>query len=162
MSQPRFQPDDTSRGVDYLYHTSTFVCDSKTESIELYCPFIPDTISFHMCAQGHLVVDANPINNEMKLPVPFWFNGFNESFPSLFIQTVVAESTDLIVGSPRVAVCNFANTYNPVTRFSNMARKEYRGNYNIRFFTPPAYNIQNVGLYVLTIEFSRKRTAEDR
>lgn len=155
--------DETTLGIDYLYYTSTLLCSATNNvaanNTEIYCPFIPDTISIHMCAQG-LPDEKNGVVT---------FNAYSQlgavadsSTAAVALQTVVATSTDLIPGVNRLAVCNFLNTYNPVTRFSNTSRKEFRGKYNIAFLFPPDYNALLTGAsFVVTIEFSRKRTKED-
>lgn len=156
--------DETTQGVDYLYYTSTNLCaatnDVKSNTVEIYCPFIPDTIAIQMCAQG--LPDPGQ-GNAIDINIREDLNGnAGTSTSSMAIQTAVATSVDLLPGVSRLAICNFLNTYNPVTRFSNISRKEFRGTYNISFLIPPNYNALLTGVsFIVTIEFSRKRTKED-
>lgn len=89
--------DETTLGIDYLYYTSTLLCSATNNvaanNTEIYCPFIPDTISIHMCAQG--------LPDEKSGVVTF--NAYSQlgavadsSTAAVALQTVVSHHSDRI------------------------------------------------------------------
>lgn len=153
-----FKPDQASEGVDYLYYTQVIVCDAANNEFELTCPFIPDTISTHMVAQASIAAG----NAEFKNIATTLNAGASTIGAAVQVQTATAISNDLGLDNIYIAVCNFANTYNPVLRHSNMSRKEFKGKYKLEIKLGPSYSTSADGYFLVTLEFSRKRTKDDR
>lgn len=147
-------------GVDYLYDTWTgfVVLGANDTQIPINAKFIPDTIKVQISAVGIL----NGANDIVFNPLRTTVNGAAGAIQAANMQLVNLTSRDLIEGAPNITQCNLMNTFNPIRVYSNMGRRNYQQTYTVRAqIVGENNNVANGGV-MLSIEFSRKRTKEDR